>query len=106
MKVQFRDGTKYEAESVERFDHDGKRYTVLVNPVLPKDFYCDESDKYGHEGSKWFGLPYIEREANEHFSSGERFMVHCRDGGAWDRPTMWGAYPDLAAALDCVRLGP
>lgn len=106
MEVRFSDGTKYQAESVERFEHDGKSYAVLINPLLPKDFYVDEAGKYGDERSKWFGLAYIWREASAHFESGQRFMVHCRDGGAWDRPTMWGAFGDLAAALECVRLGP
>lgn len=106
MEVRFSDGTKYQAESVERFEHDGKRYAVLINPVLPNDFYTDEAGKYGDERSKWYGLAYIDRAENVWFPSGERFMVHCRDGGCWDRPTMWGAYGTLAEALECVRLGP
>ncbi len=106
MEVRFSDGTRYQAEEVAYIEQEGKRYTVLINPVLPKDFYDDEAGKYGDERSKWFGLAYIVREANAHFESGQRFMVRCRDGGAWDRPTMWGAFGNLAEALECVRLGP
>lgn len=38
--------------------------------------------------------------------SGIQYMVHCLDGGAWDRPSMWGSFPTLDDAIDCCETGP
>ena len=40
------------------------------------------------------------------FPGGTRYMVHCLDGGAWDRPTMWGVFGSLEQAQDCCDNGP
>ncbi|WP_296186592.1 hypothetical protein [Pseudomonas sp. UBA1879] len=37
---------------------------------------------------------------------GTKYTVHCLDGGAWDRPTLWGVFPTLDEAIDCCDLGP
>lgn len=104
MKVRFSDGTVYEAESVERIERDGKVFTILVNPVLPADFYNDEAGKYEDERSKWYAFPYIERHPATD-TQAEGFTVWCRDGGCWDRPTLWFSCSELAAAVDAVVMG-
>lgn len=38
--------------------------------------------------------------------SGTSYTVHCLDGGAWDRPTLWGSFESLEEALDCCENGP
>lgn len=37
---------------------------------------------------------------------GIQYTVHCLDGGAWDRPTMWGTFPTLDEAIECCANGP
>lgn len=37
---------------------------------------------------------------------GTKYTVHCLDGGAWDRPTMWGVFPALEEAIECCTNGP
>lgn len=46
-----------------------------------------------------------ERRANwmAAWPSGTRYSVECLDGGAWDRPTSWGMFATLEAALACVN---
>lgn len=34
---------------------------------------------------------------------GKRYDVCCLDGGAWDRPTSWGMFATLEAALACLN---
>lgn len=40
------------------------------------------------------------------FPSGTAYRVHCLDGGAWDRPTSWGAFGTLEEAKACCVSGP
>lgn len=35
--------------------------------------------------------------------SGTCYSAECLDGGAWDRPTSWGAFNTLEAALACIN---
>jgi len=42
----------------------------------------------------------------KHFPSGTAYRVHCLDGGAWDRPTSWGAFGTLEEAKECCMTGP
>jgi len=42
----------------------------------------------------------------KYFPSGLAFRVHCLDGGAWDRPTEWGAFGSLDEAKQCCWTGP
>lgn len=42
----------------------------------------------------------------ESFPGGTRYTVHCLDGGAWDRPTMWGVFESLEQAKECCDAGP
>jgi hypothetical protein len=37
---------------------------------------------------------------------GTKYTVQCLDGGAWDRPTMWGTFSTLDEAIDCCSTGP
>lgn len=34
---------------------------------------------------------------------GVRYDVRCLDGGAWDRPTCWGMFGTLEAAMACIN---
>lgn len=38
--------------------------------------------------------------------SGTKYTVHCLDGGAWDRPTLWGVFSTLDEAINCCDQGP
>jgi hypothetical protein len=40
------------------------------------------------------------------FPTGTAYRVHCLDGGAWDRPTNWGAFGTLEEAKQCCWTGP
>ncbi|MGO4802207.1 hypothetical protein ACEN2T_23310 [Pseudomonas sp. W22_MBD1_FP4] len=42
----------------------------------------------------------------ESYPTGTRFIVHCLDGGAWDRPTMWGDFSTLEETIECCSKGP
>lgn len=51
----------------------------------------------------------IEAEKASFFAfapSGTKYMVFCLDGGAWDRPSMWGTFPTLEQAIECCSNGP
>ena len=38
--------------------------------------------------------------------TGTRYIVRCLDGGAWDRPTLWGGFPTIEEAVECAKTGP
>jgi hypothetical protein len=38
--------------------------------------------------------------------SGTSHTVDCLDGGAWDRPSVWGVFGTLEEALKCCEIGP
>jgi hypothetical protein len=40
------------------------------------------------------------------FPTGTAYRVYCLDGGAWDRPTVWGAFGTLEEAKACCVNGP
>jgi hypothetical protein len=40
------------------------------------------------------------------FPTGTAYRVYCLDGGAWDRPTVWGAFGTLEEAKACCESGP
>jgi hypothetical protein len=79
---------------------------IPVNPVLPKRFWdmANEARPAGH--LRWWGVPFIRTEANEHWPGGIRYDTYCLDGGAWDRPTAWGKFGTLAEAVRCAQEGP
>ena len=85
------------AVSAERFVEG-----IPVNPVLPKGFYATDNET--RPDSPWWNVPYI--------TEGKRgdgsfpFAVECLDGGAWDRPTLWGCFKTEPEAVECAKLGP
>ena len=40
------------------------------------------------------------------YPTGIAYVVHCLDGGAWDRPTWWGDFSSLEEAKACCENGP
>jgi hypothetical protein len=88
---------------------EGRFGNVLINPKLPKNFECTDNQKRSAvQLSKWWGRPYLEVEIEdpEQWPEGVRYSVSCLDGGAWDRPTLWGCFESLDEALQCVERGP
>lgn len=109
---------------------------VLINPKLPKDFSCTPNDARPKSHQKWWGVSYIETTLVEDLDryyaertdksaaegrkswaenrpgwltswpSGVRYEVRCLDGGAWDRPTLWGMFASLDEAIACAISGP
>jgi len=77
---------------------------VPVNPVLPRRFW--DTDNRRRPRSPWWDRPFVRTEPNEHWPGGLRFDTCCLDGGAWDRPTVWGAFGTLEEAIRCAREGP
>lgn len=89
-----------------------------VDPPLPDDF----DDTPNEDRPEWqteylWDRPYIQtiefsgspKYKNQFFESwpdGKRFDVRCLDGGAWDRPTVWGMFANLEEALECCESGP
>lgn len=85
-------GFVFYAEKVE----DG----VLINPALPPNFgNRDISTRPSEELERWSCRPYIE---TREVPSGTRYIVHCLDGGACDRPTDWGSFASLNDAMVCI----
>lgn len=100
---------------------------ILINPELPKAFDNTWNDARTHkEWRLWWDLPFIlihtpddlyghpEDAANDQsdlgwlevWPTGTRYDVRCLDGEAWDRPTHWGSFPTLDAAVECAKSGP
>jgi len=91
---------------------------IPVDPPLPEEFYDTPND----ERPDWqievlWDRPFIETTSfsgKEEFRenwykswpSGIRYEARCLDGGAWDRPTVWGMFPTLMEAIECCREGP
>ncbi|POD71178.1 hypothetical protein BKM17_23070 [Pseudomonas syringae group genomosp. 3] len=51
----------------------------------------------------------VEKHKASFFSSnptGIEYTVNCLDGGAWDRPSIWGVFPTLDEAISCCERGP
>lgn len=68
-------------------------------------FSASRADEYAEAGrKKWIeeGRPGWMKA----WPTGIRYDVRCLDGGAWDRPTGWGMFGDLASAIECAKRGP
>lgn len=89
---------------------------IKIDPRLPKNFFATDNATRPH--SPWWDVPFIltqgyfgpdtaeSREAwLRAWPTGTRYDVYCLDGGAWDRPTVWGKFGSLAEALECARAG-
>lgn len=72
---------------------------VLINPKLPAKFFFTTNEDRPKSHQKYWNLPFI-------IVNDSNYQVFCLDGGAWDRPTMWGYYKTLDEALNCAKTGP
>jgi hypothetical protein len=73
---------------------------ILIDPTLPAHFYSKAiAERSAVEVEKWEGLPYI-------VSAQQGFRVECLDGGAWDRPTLWGQSAQIDEAISVAKSGP
>lgn len=81
---------------------------ILINPKLPAKFWSTANEDRPESHQKFWNLPYIESFDCDDPKAikGKVFHVCCLDGGAWDRPTMWGGFFTLAEAVDCAKTGP
>jgi hypothetical protein len=80
----------------------------LINPKFPAKFNSTANDARPKAHQKFWNLPYIEsfESADPKAVEGKVYQVHCLDGGAWDRPTMWGGFFTLMEAVECCKTGP
>ena len=62
---------------------------VLKTEVEFNQYHADQK-------TKWF----------TDYPTGIAYVVHCLDGGAWDRPTWWGDFSSLEEAKACCENGP
>ncbi len=72
---------------------------VLINPTDAPDYDIPNEDRPAAELMAWWRRPYITTPHTE----GGHYVVHCLDGGAWDRPTMIGHKPTLAEAVEIAK---
>lgn len=86
---------------------------IPINPKLPKNFSSTPNEQRPPSHMKWWGQPYIQTQVHfmnedgraewlKAWPSGTRYDVRCLDGGAWDRPTVWGMFPTLEEAQHCA----
>ena len=69
---------------------------ILINPVLPEDFFnTPNGERSPEEIIEGWDIPIILTEKND---NSVRYDVWCLDGGAWDRPTLHGQSETLAGA--------
>ena len=71
---------------------------ILVDPSPAPDHSTPNEDRPFTEIMAWWRRPYIETKDAPGF-----FVVHCLDGGAWDRPTQIGAYKTLPDAVKAAK---
>jgi hypothetical protein len=83
-------------------DHHDKTWTEYQERVSgPKNNYTIETEE---EFNTW---TQEKKEAwCKNFPTCTAYRVHCHDGGAWDRPTDWGAFGTLEEAVECAQTGP
>lgn len=73
--------------------------SVLINPVTPEDFYHHAIiDRDYDEIDAWWDVPFA-RSQPRHDGSVVWFVFRL-DGGAWDRPTMRGAFDTKKEAVE------
>jgi hypothetical protein len=77
---------------------------IPVNPKLPKGFYGTANAARPSSHATWWHRPFVRIVANPAWPGGLRYDVCCLDGGAWDRPTAWGWFGTLEAAIACARM--
>lgn len=72
---------------------------VLIDPTDAPDSHTPNEDRPAAALMAWWRRPYITTPDTE----GGHYVVHCLDGGAWDRPTMIGYKPTLAEAVEIAK---
>jgi hypothetical protein len=73
---------------------------AFIDPVLPDNFWTEPLENRTEDHMKhWEGMPFILIEGGFH-------KVYCLDGGAWDRPSLWGGFDTREEAIDCCTNGP
>jgi hypothetical protein len=84
----------------------GERYSafnsvqgVLIDPVLPPGFWDKPVEQRTKKQLKrWMHLPFV-------VSEGFKASVWCLDGGCHDRPSMWGEFESVTAAVAAIKGG-
>jgi hypothetical protein len=72
--------------------------TLPLDPSLPAGFYDTANDERSPEElDRWWDVPYAVTQPDG------TLVVRCLDGGAWDRPTFYGAAPDMVTAVALGR---
>ena len=91
---------------------------IPVNPKLPEGFDGTPNEERPASHDEWWARPYVciypcpYEQGSEYLArwlkawpSGNRYDTHCLDGGAWDRPTVWGKFGTLEEAIRCAKDG-
>lgn len=69
--------------------------SLPIDPSLPQGFYNTPNDERSIEEIQlWWDKPYAVRRLDG------KFDVRCLDGGAWDRPTMYGVTDTVEEATN------
>ena len=76
---------------------------VPVDPKLPRAFWTTANERRPLSHGRWWYRPFVRSCQSEAWPGGLRFDVYCLDGGAWDRPTVWGCFGSLEEAVSCAR---
>ena len=90
-------------------------------PFINRDDWADQEhhtirhqEQLRREGRDYALSPEgVAKQLDEHrvtwyetYPAGDRYVVRCLDGGAWDRSTNWGNYSTLEEALSVAENGP
>lgn len=70
---------------------------ILIKPILPDNFYTEPlEDRTEEHMRRWQNLPFIVLD-------NEFYKVYRLDGGAFDRPTLRGAFQNLQQAVKFIK---
>lgn len=88
----------YEVTQRNRSEAGSRDSDLPIDPDLPPDFFnTPNAFRSDEDIAQWWLRPFAQRNQ----SGG--FTACCLDGGAWDRPTIYGDAPDLAAAQELAQ---
>lgn len=98
----------YDDNKKVKFQAEGEINGILINPKEPPKFWNTANEARPKSHLKFNGLPYIKSELSDSPEAveGKIYHVQCLDGGAWDRPTVWGFFYTLQGAEECAKNGP
>ena len=89
MKTFKIDGDEYQAEDC--IDN------ILIEPKLPDHFYTEPlADRTEEHMRLWQNFPFI-------VIDNEFYKIYSLNFGAWDRPSLLGAFQNLQQAVDFVK---